>query len=186
MSFDVTQPVWTAELFRDHVDLLGLVYDFDPMLPELVELKENAAFIVDDPVKPLRYLKALNPALAIMMIDRVPAVKPRMFGPCVLKTWTVARSHVAYLDDRVNLVVADALGVTLYEDSIPLITFPIAAIEPYRFDDDGVRYMNACAIIKEFTKLDLDWKDHIGRTARLIVTRTRDDWELTTELASTV
>jgi hypothetical protein len=170
------------EMFREFVDTIAQMFQLDPQLPELVELKADAERIIKRKMhgpRLLQLLRELHPQRdstdGRLIIPEVPLN--------VLSPWSIARAAFdGPLDDEINEIYADSEGVHLHHGMRALVTMQAGAINPKRFNDQGERYRNACTIIERFTGLQIDPTRHVGRTSVMRVVRepVTGEWRLET------
>lgn len=157
--------------FRQHVDFLVRFFNLDATLPEVWGLKRNAAKCVKHPQGDMFYLQDLNPHKWVEHTAGGIYVCERRVGPRVLALWTLARHHVRFIDEHLTKIVANQNGTALYasEPLRPAVVFEAGTINPDR--EPGDRYEIACAIIREFTGLELEFKKHVGVTQEIRVVK---------------
>lgn len=176
-------PQWPSEeVFARQVDFAVALFKLDPTLPEIGWLKNNYAALSNPQtlvMPPLYYLSRLNPHYTVYIRpDGEVYVAEDPIGYRLLNIGSVIRHHVPHLEEQLVRVVADGQGFHLYSQfhDRKLATAGGVAINPNRLADPGNRYHYACALIEEFTGTQLNWRDHVGRTKTITVTRDGDTW----------
>lgn len=171
-----------AEKFREYTDLLVELFHLDPELPEIADLKAHAQDLVAPYGAPLLFLAMLNPDKGVHVRDGVTILDEQMSGS-LLQPWSIGRHHCAWIDQKLVKIVADNDGTHLFAsddvDEYEMFRVSGGAIDPRRFADPGDRYELACAIIEEFTSLEIDHTQHVGSTKSIIVTKAENgSWKV--------
>ena len=98
------------------------------------------------------------------------AGKPRVLGG-----WTVARTVVRQLDERIVRLVADSSGTRLYSSSGQMLVCFVAAAIEIQFASDGLRERNALEVIRVFTGHEIDLASLTANGTVTSITITRED-----------
>lgn len=177
----VPQPenAWPGhEEFCRQVDFAVQLFELDPNTPEIQELKD-AYDVLSTGLGPgmMWYIRKLNPNETVSVSDNGHIyIREELFGR-VLKLWTIIRHHTR--DTKLTMFVANGSGFHAHSAYGQRITAGGIPINPRRMADGGERYHYACELIREFTGIELDWRDHIGRTKTITVTLQDDgSWKV--------
>lgn len=168
----------TADFLRE-LHTLVKVHGLNPELPEIAELVQNAKEHARDPFAQVT-LSKLNPWRHVNYIDGTVVIEDRSQGH-VLEPWSLARHHVGILDDALDQVIADSDGVHLWRSDQRLVTIKAGTIDPTRRGDHGKRYKIACEVIQQFTGIELDWAEHVRKTAKIMVKKSDGSWSYVSE-----
>jgi hypothetical protein len=174
--------VMTAKKFREYVDFLVELYLLDPVLPEIISLKEQAEELVSlDVPRPYYFLAMLNPAHDIHDYEGVKVLEERQFGH-ILQAWSLARYHCPRLDEDLIKIVVDGQGAHLFISFMrehEVFWVRGAAINPHRLADPGNRYEIACELIRQLTGIEINYREQVGLTRKITVTRDVDGvWQV--------
>ncbi|MBP7760173.1 hypothetical protein KA093_00045 [Candidatus Saccharibacteria bacterium] len=118
------------------------------------------------------WLKDLNPNYTARYNGGTVEIIELPFGGRIVPLADLIRwwANSLYLGDLFK-VVADDHGTRFEYGWGKVINARTGAIDPLRFADPGNRYRNACALIKEFTGVELNWRSHVGTTKNITVTK---------------
>jgi len=181
-SSDQSGPVMIAEKFREYVEFLVDLYLLDPELPEVINLKEQAdELVVLDVPRPHFFLAMLNPDRDIHDYEGIKVLEERWFGH-ILQPWSLARHHCPRLDEELIKIVIDGQGAHLFISFMrehEVFWVRGAAINPNRMADPGNRYANACELIRQLTGVEIDYREQVGLTRKITVTKDVDGvWQV--------
>lgn len=170
-------PRMPASKFCELVDVMVEIYRLDPDLPEIAELKNQAEEIVTLPApRPHYFLAKLDPNQYITDFEGIKVLEERMFGH-VLHSWSLARHHCRRLDEDLVRICVDGQGAHLFVSHMrehEVFRVRGAAINPVRLSDPGNRYEVACELIRQFTGVEIDWREQVGTTRTINVTKSLD------------
>jgi hypothetical protein len=177
-----SSPDMTAEKFREYTDFLVELYRLDPELPEIISLKKQAEELVSlDVPRPHYFLAMLNPDRDITDYEGVKVLQERWFGH-ILQAWSLARHHCPRLDEELVKIVVDGQGAHLFMSYMrehQVFWVCGAAINPHRMADPGNRYEIACELIRELTGIEIDYREQVGHTRKITVTKDVDSaWQV--------
>ena len=183
-------PAMTAEKFCEYVNFLTDLYRLDPELQELARLKGQAEELVSLGVpRPHYFLVMLNPDDNILVYEGIKILQERWFGH-ILEAWTIARHHCPRLDEDLVKIVVDSHGAHLFTSHFrehEVFCVRGAAINPHRLADPGNRYQIGCEIIRQFTGVEIDFREHVGSTRAMVATKGLDgNWNIEFDRVSVV
>jgi hypothetical protein len=172
----------SRDVFIAQVNFAVALFRLDPSLSEIRWLKDNYNELANPQsvtMPPMYYLERLNPHYTVYIRpDGEVYVAEDPIGFRILNISSVVRHHLPHIDAELAQVVADNRGLHFYSrfPRRKLATAGGLPIDPHRMADPGNRYQYACALIEEFTGQKLDWRQHVGRTKTITVTRDGDSW----------
>jgi hypothetical protein len=179
-------PRWPdQEEFIRQVDFAVKLYELDPNLPEVQALKDDydrLSNVRSSRLSAAFYLRKLNPHRSVRIRpDGEVYIAEDPLGDRQLGVASLIRHHVPHVDSRLGRIIADDAGLHLLElpRRRPLATVASLPIDPRRPADPGNRYQAICELILEFTGVPLRWRDHVGHTAVITVTRLDGNWHTT-------
>jgi|GEM_PF-3376189 len=177
--------IWPGKQeFFDQVDFAVALFQINPQLPEIRELKasyDDLAVPHRSSMPPLHYLRRLSPHYTVYIRpDGEVYVAEDPLGSRLLTIGSVIRHHIPNLDEKLEEVVVDNRGLHLYGEPgmSRLATVGGLHIDPHRLADPGNRHQYACRLIAEFTGVELNWQAHVRHTRSIAVTRQNDRWHV--------
>lgn len=149
-----------VEEFIAEVDTRVRVFELNPGLPEILELKRDAREIRVGPMGDgmLRlYLMWLNPYREVTVTSGHVSVHERMFGH-LFQSWSLIEFHLeSYELERLDRIRVDDRGTWLFAGRHEIARYDAGVLYPSRLADPGNRVENATALVEHFTAIALDW-----------------------------
>lgn len=159
-----------AQRFCVMVDFVVKLFDYSVGEDWITQLKAMAMELTERSDGSF-WLKMASPYYMVYPSESEVFVAEMPFG-----SRTVPYAYLVkwWVDDKMMgdlvRIIVDNTGTALeYERG--RIVIQTGAIDPRRFGDPGNRYNNACVFIKHFTGVELDWREHYGKTSRITVAR---------------
>jgi hypothetical protein len=149
-----------VEEFITEVDTRVRVFELNPELPEILELKRDARELRVGPMGDgmLRLcLMWLNPYREVTKVSDHVTVHERWFGH-VLQSWSLIEFHLErYEITAIDRIRVDEHGTRVYAGRSEVACYEAGVLRPGRLADPGNRVENATALVEHFTGIALDW-----------------------------